>query len=272
MSSEKFQKLVEIVEKLRSPDGCEWDKALTLDSIKTYLLEETYEAYDAIIEENHNELKEELGDLLLEVVLIAQIEKEAGHFDIDDSLKLINDKMIRRHPHVFGDLKTKDVDTILNNWEEIKKKEKTHRNSYLDGVPRTLPSVMRAFKIQEKASRVGFDWDSFRDVLPKVEEEFDELNKELSKLNNTTIKNNVIKDTKLKRRVEDEIGDCFFALINLSRQLTLDPETILTNTTNKFMKRFNFIERRLKENNKSIKDTGLKELDNLWNESKENGL
>jgi tetrapyrrole methylase family protein / MazG family protein len=272
MPLDRFKELVDIVEKLRSPDGCEWDKALTLDSIKTYLLEEAYEVYDAIIDEDHTELEEELGDLLLEVVLIAQIEKEAGHFDIRDSLKKINEKMIRRHPHVFGDLKTKDVNKILINWEEIKRKEKKHRMSYLDGVPRTLPSVMRAFKIQEKASRVGFDWDSLNGIKSKVREEFEELEKELSKLNEENIKNKIINDEQLKRRIEDEIGDCFFVLINLSRQLTLDPEAILTKTISKFTKRFQYIERKLSEVNRPIKDASLEEMDAFWDESKDKGL
>ncbi len=270
---EKFDKLVEIVNILRGPNGCEWDKTLTLKTVKTYLLEEAYELYDAIIKEDHNEIKEELGDLLLEIVLIAQMEKELGNFNIENSIDKINEKMLRRHPHVFGDIKTKDVNEILINWEKIKGNEKKKaKKSYLDGIPNSLPSMMKAFKIQERVARVGFEWKNINGIIDKLEEEFAELQNELSMIGEDNFKQNIVRDEQLRQRIEDEIGDVFFVMINLSRRLSLDPEEILSKTVDKFKRRFSYIEDKLKEANKSLQESNLEEMDKYWNESKAKGL
>jgi tetrapyrrole methylase family protein/MazG family protein len=266
---DKFDELVRIVKKLRSPDGCEWDKALSLSDMKPYLLEECYELYDSILNYDHEELKEELGDLLFHIVLISQMEKEEGNFNIDDTLDVINDKMIRRHPHVFGNIKTKDVNKIIENWEEIKKQEKKHRESYLDGVPRTLPSLMRAYKIQKKASQVGFDWNNEKDVFNKIKEEINELETEFNKYekNKDSINN---KD--LLSNIESEIGDLLFSIVNFSRKMNIDPEASLTRTIDKFKDRFNYIEKSLQKRNKTLKNSSLDDMDLLWEESKKKGF
>ncbi len=266
---DKFDKLIRIVEKLRSPDGCEWDKALSLSDMKPYLLEECYELYDSILNYDHEDLKEELGDLIFHIVLISQMEKEKGNFKIDDTLDVINDKMIRRHPHVFGDIKTKNVDEIIENWEEIKKNEKKHRNSHLDGIPRTLPSLMRAYKIQMKASQVGFDWNNNSDVFNKILEEIDELKAEFDKYEKNK---NLADNRELLSNIESEIGDLLFSIVNFSRKMNIDPEASLTITINKFKERFSYIEKSLRKRNKTLRETSLEDMDLLWEESKNKGL
>lgn len=263
---DKFDKLVDIVAKLRSPDGCEWDKALSLSDMKQYLLEEAYELYDSILYENHEEMKEELGDLLFHIVLISHMESEEDIFFIEDVLDVINQKMINRHPHVFGNLITKDVDEIVENWEEIKKKEKKHRKSHLDGISRNLPSLTRAFKIQKKASQVGFDWDNRYEVLDKVKEEMQELEDELEEYER------VEKESQrkmIKLRIENELGDLLFSIVNFSRKMDLDPESSLIKSIDSFQERFKYIEKKLKKQNKSLKKATLKEMDEYWEESKQ---
>lgn len=231
-------------------------------------MEEAYETYDAIINEDYNELKEELGDLLLEIVLISQVAKEDGYFKLEDAIDIVNKKLIRRHPHVFGDIKTKDVKQILTNWEKIKKQEKTKRESFLDGIPDSFPPMLKAYKMQEKASRVGFDWSNIQGPIDKYKEEFDELMFELNKINSDNLKESEITDKKLEVRIMDEIGDMFFVLINLSRRLSIDPNEVLTKTTKKFRKRFIYVEQALKQQNKLVQDASPKEMDDLWNECK----
>ncbi|MFW5799741.1 MAG: nucleoside triphosphate pyrophosphohydrolase [Spirochaetota bacterium] len=269
---ENFDKLVKIVEKLRSPEGCEWDKSLDLKAVKSYFLEEAYEVYEAIINEDHDELQEELGDLLFEIVLIAELEAEQGLFNLEDTIDIINNKMIRRHPHVFTEDKTKDVNKILNNWEKIKNEEKKHRKSYLDGIPKILPTLIKANKIQEKASRVGFDWSNIEDVIKKVKEELSELEEELKKLNAENYQNSKINDEMLKYDIESEIGDLLFSVVNLARKLNIDSDEALTKTIDTFYERFNYIEKKLQKANKSIHNSSLEEMDKLWDESKSDAI
>lgn len=270
---EKFNKLVNIIKTLRGPDGCEWDKSLDLKSVKSYLKEEAYEAYQAIIDNDHDAIKEEMGDLLMEIILITEIETELGNFDINDVLEAINEKMIRRHPHVFGDKKTKDIKKILTLWENEKRKEKKHRESYLEGIPDSLPTIMRAFKLQERAARVGFDWDNYKEVVPKLDEENRELKAELKKYSKSIDNDNNEDKEKALKGIEGEIGDMMFVLVNLSRKLNINPDEALILTNMKFKRRFQYIENRLKQSGKSLFDTELDEMEEYWQECKkyENG-
>ncbi|WP_294095514.1 nucleoside triphosphate pyrophosphohydrolase [uncultured Cetobacterium sp.] len=247
----KFDELVEIIKRLRSPDGCPWDREQTLESLKPHLLEETYEVLEAM-DEGGNKLMGELGDLLLQVVFQSNICAEKGEFSIEDVVQSISEKMIRRHPHVFGDLSdVKTSEQVLVNWEKIKKEEKEHedRLSVLDGVPVGLPALLRAEKLQKKASKVGFDWPEIHGVIDKVEEEIAELREEIKVQN--------------KKKAEEELGDLFFALVNLSRHLGVNPEVCLNSASAKFEKRFRYVESRC-----DLENASLEEMDNLWNESK----
>lgn len=247
----EFDELVKIMEKLRSEDGCPWDKEQTFESLKPYLLEETYEVLEAM-DEGGDKLKGELGDLLLQVIFQAQIAKEDSEFTIEDVIKEICNKMIRRHPHIFGDVKNiKTADDVSRNWDIIKKGEKEHedRKSILDGIPKNFPALLRAEKLQKKAASTGFDWSDIQDVLSKVEEEIDELRDEIISENN--------------QKIEEELGDLFFALVNVARHAGVNPEICLKKASDKFEKRFKYIESKC-----DIKKANLKEMDNLWEEAK----
>jgi len=248
MSSE-LNKLIDIVKKLRAPNGCEWDKEQTHKSLIPYLLEETYEVIEAINNNDYTALKEELGDLLLHIIFQAELASEKQKFEIKNSIININKKLIDRHPHIFND--SDDNSFKKGNWELSKQKEK-NRNSILDGVPKHLPSLLKSRRIQEKAASVGFDWDNLEQVIEKVDEELNEL-KEAIKIN---------------KGKEEELGDLLFAIVNLSRHLNIDPENALNKAINKFSKRFHKIEVRLKQDNINIKDLTLEELDLIWNEVK----
>ena len=256
----EFDKLLYIMEKLRSPDGCPWDRKQDFYSLKPYIIEEAYEVVEALEKKDIELLKEELGDLLLQVIFQAQIGKEEELFDIDDVIKGIIAKLIRRHPHVFGDEKIETAQEVRKTWEEIKKKERISKKeaSILDGVSKIQPSLNQAFEIQHKAAEVGFDWDKIQDVLLKIEEEVEELKDVIHKDNID--------------RVEDEIGDLLFAVVNLSRFKDINPEIALLRTINKFKKRFNYIEESIKKRDADIKQMSLEELDNFWNEAKEKNL
>ncbi|MCK5087295.1 MAG: nucleoside triphosphate pyrophosphohydrolase, partial [Melioribacteraceae bacterium] len=229
-----------------------WDKEQTHDSIKAATLEETYEVLEAIDLKNYDELKEELGDLLLHIVFHSVIGEENGKFTIDDVIDSINSKLIRRHPHVFGDVKVESNSDITRNWETIKLEE--GRDSVLEGVPKNLPELHKAYRLQEKASKVGFDWEKREDVWAKVEEEISEL-KESEKNNDP-------------EELESELGDLFFSLVNYSRFIGINPGNALRKTNEKFVNRFNYIEKKLKEENKKIVDATLEEMDRYWEESK----
>ena len=250
MHKEKFDELVKIMRKLRT--DCSWDKVQTFDSIKAATLEETYEVLEAIDEKNYEDLKNELGDLLLHIVFHAAIAEDLKLFTISDVIDSISEKLIRRHPHVFDNLEVADNKEIERNWEKIKMKE--GRDSILEGIPKKLPELQKSTRIQEKAAKVGFDWDNKNDVWKKVIEEIDEMHES--------------EKTGDKNLLEKEMGDVFFALVNYSRFLGITAENALRRTNKKFMRRFRYIEEKLKENNKSITESNLQEMDQYWEESK----
>ena len=250
MTGEKFENLWAIMKRLRQE--CPWDKEQTHDSIKAATLEETYEMIEAIDLKDFNELKAELGDLLLHIVFHSAIAEENKNFSINDVIDSITEKLIRRHPHIFSDTKVKDTKEILKNWEEIKLSE--GRDSVLEGVPKNLPSLARAFRLQEKASKVGFDWEKKEDVWKKVIEEIEEMH-EMEKAGN-------------QDEFEKEMGDVFFALTNYARFLGVNPENALRLTNEKFIARFNYVEKKIKESGKTVSESNLAEMDKFWEESK----
>ena len=255
-----FVKLVEIMARLRGENGCPWDREQTSESIKPYLVEETYEVLEAIDEQDPAKLKEELGDLMLQIVFHARMAEEAGAFSISDVLATINDKLVRRHPHVFGDVKAETAQEVLFNWEQIKQTERRQamgHASLLDGVPRELPALLRAHRLQEKASRVGFDWKEAPQVFRKVEEELGELRAAMQ--------------GQTADRVEAELGDLLFALVNLSRFLAVNPEEALRKTIARFIARFRYIEEELARRDRSLRQASLEEMDALWAEAKARG-
>jgi len=251
MQKDPFWRVVEIMQTLRGEKGCPWDKKQTHRSLKPYLIEETYEVLEAIDESDPNKLKEELGDLLLQVIFHAQIAKEEKRFEISDVLKTLAEKLIRRHPHVFGDEKAATAQDVIKKWEAIKEKEKP---STLSGVPKSLPALIQARRLQEKASRVGFDWQKIAPVWEKVYEELNELKEACEK--------------KDKNRICQELGDTLFALVNLSRFLEVDAEECLRLCNFRFKERFEYIEQKLKEKGLKPSDVELDTLDKYWEESK----
>ena len=252
-SAEQFIRLLDIVEKLRGPDGCPWDKEQTPASLLPYFLEETYEVIESIDQSNWDNLKEELGDVMLHIALQAQISKEEGRFTIFDSLVNINKKLVHRHPHVFGDEKADMASHAKKNWEAIKHEEK-NRESRLDGVPLALPALTRAQRLQEKASYAGFDWDNIDKVWGKLDEEIDEL-READQIKN-------------RSNLKEEIGDVLFSIVNLARHLKLDSEDLLRKANSKFVDRFKAIEKELAERGKTVDEASLDEMDDLWNKIK----
>jgi tetrapyrrole methylase family protein/MazG family protein len=251
-----FDRLVDIMASLRSPAGCPWDRAQTSTSLKPYLLEEAYEVLEALEEGTPQKLQDELGDLLFQVIFHAQLARERGDFDIYDILAGTIAKMIRRHPHVFGSAAASTPQEALQNWEEIKRQEKTatQATSVLDGVPRQLPSLLRAQRLQDKAARVGFDWPLIDQVWNKLSEELQELRASMDQANRAAI--------------EEELGDVLFVLVNLARWLEINPDEALHNTSKKFIQRFQFIERELSRQGKTPKQSTLAEMDALWEQAK----
>lgn len=250
----KFNKLVKIVEKLRAPDGCPWDKEQTLYSLRDHLIEETFELIEALDNKDIENIKEELGDLLLHVIMHSVIAAEENLFTLNDVIDTISEKLIRRHPHVFGKNGVSSVEEVLVNWENIKKDEKKDRRSILDGIPKALPSLQKAYKLQEKAKKVGFDWENAEDCTKKVEEEFLEL-KEAIKY-------------KSFDEIESEFGDVMFSLINLSRFSNINADKALQKTNEKFKKRFQYIENELSKTGLSFQDVSIEFLEELWQKSK----
>ncbi len=251
---EDFRRLIEIMERLRGPQGCPWDREQTSQSIKPYLIEEAYEVVDAIDEDDPEKLKEELGDLLFQIIFHAQIAKEKGEFDIHDVIEVISRKMIGRHPHVFGDKDFKTSEEVLREWDERKKEEGKQRESILEGIPSHLPALMRAHRIQSRVSRIGFDWKELGDVLKKLDEELMEFRLAIQKND--------------RSEIEDELGDIFFVLVNISRFVGVNPEEALRKTISKFISRFRYIEKRAREDGKSLEEMSLEEMDSLWEEAK----
>lgn len=247
-----FEKLCEIVARLRAPDGCPWDREQTHESLLPGLLEEAYEVVGAVRAHDTANLREELGDLLLLVVMQAQIASEGDHFQIDDVIAEVAGKLERRHPHVFATSNARDTGAVVKQWEAIKRKEnKTGGGNYLDTLPAALPALMRAQKAQAKASRVGFDWTDPADVIAKVEEEMRETKEAISSKNSAAI--------------ADEIGDQLFAVVNLARKNKLDAELVLQAATNKFVRRFSRLEKELKAQDKELGEVDLAEMDAIWN-------
>jgi XTP/dITP diphosphohydrolase len=256
----EFDEFVTIIKRLRNE--CPWDKEQTHDSIRHLLLEETYEVIEAIDNKNYNELKKELGDLLLHVIFNAVIAEGDDKFDLKDVIDSINDKLVIRHPHVFGDTKVSGKKEVLRNWEHIKLEE--GRKSVLQGVPKELPSLTRAFRIQEKASKVGFDWKFSVDAFEKLEEELKEFKEATEKCKSRS--DEITKEDLIC--LEEELGDILFSIVNYARFINLNPENALRNTISKFLKRFSYIESKLEEQGKKITDSNLEEMDKLWEESK----
>ena len=245
-----IDRLLTIMDELR--DQCPWDKKQTLQSLRHLTIEETYELGDAILDNNLEEVKNELGDLLLHIVFYAKIGSETKNFDIGDVANAICDKLISRHPHIYGDVKVTNEEEVKQNWEALKLKE--GKSSVLEGVPKSLPSLVKASRIQEKVAGVGFDWEKPEQVFEKVQEELEELQNEISDNN--------------QDKMEAEFGDVLFSIINYARFLNINPENALERTNKKFIKRFQFIERKAKELNKSIKDMSLTEMDIYWEQAK----
>jgi len=250
----RFNRLCEIVAKLRGPGGCPWDREQTHESLLPQLIEEVYEVAGAVRTKDDANFREELGDLLLLIVMHAEIAREAGRFDIDDVIDDVTEKLIRRHPHVFGKSDARDSGAVLKQWESIKRAEKTGKH-YLDGLPAALPALMRAQKAQSKAARVNFDWTELRDVIAKIEEEVAEAKSAIASQDRQAIK--------------DESGDLLFAVVNLARKCKLDAEGALQSATDKFVARFNQLEDELKLRGKKLGDVDLAELDAIWNEIKQ---
>lgn len=256
-SHSTFARLVEIMATLRGPNGCPWDREQTPDTIKPYLIEETYEVLEALEAKDLPAFKDELGDLLLQIVFHSQLMAEAGAFTIDDVAQAIVDKLVRRHPHVFGDVKVKDADEVLQNWVKIKAQEKTGKDdrSILAGVPKGAPALIQAQRLGEKAARVGFDWTSAPAVFEKVQEEIQELAETLV--------------TQQHEAQEHELGDLLFALTSLARHLNLDAETALRKAGQRFSNRFRYMETRLAESREDIHRTSSERLEELWQEAKQ---
>ncbi|GAA0095999.1 bifunctional methyltransferase/pyrophosphohydrolase YabN [Clostridium perfringens] len=251
-----FQDLLDIIETLRNPGGCTWDREQTHESLKSALLEECYEVIDAIENEDEDALIEELGDVLLQVVFHASIGKEDGYFDIMDVIGAISNKMINRHPHVFGNEEANTSEQVLVNWDEIKKEEKGIKTltEEMQNIAKSLPATTRAYKVQKKAKKVGFDWDDVNCAIDKVKEELNEI-KEVYNCEDKSI-------------IEGEVGDLLFACINVARFLEVDGELALDKTIKKFIKRFSYIENEAIKNNKNLKDMTLEDMDKLWEEAK----
>jgi len=270
--SERFEQLVQLMARLRAPDGCPWDRKQTHESLKPYLLEETYEVLETIDRGETILLREELGDLLLQILFHAQIGAEAGTFTIDEVMERLAEKLIRRHPHVFGGPQTSespaDAEEVVTRWEEIKRRERQaagQPDSLLNGVPKTLPALLRAFQLQARASRVGFDWphngEGIEQILGKIEEEIRELREALGGGSGDRKRD--------QPQVEAELGDVLFALVNVARVIKVNPEEALRQAANRFADRFHYIETQAARAGRSLGDMTLKEMDVLWNEAKQ---
>jgi len=257
--ADAFDRLVKIMDRLRDPGGCPWDREQTLSTLAPYLLEEAHEVAEAVAADDPDRLCEELGDLLLQIVFMARIGRESGCFDIDDVCHGISDKMIRRHPHVFADREVSGADEVVRNWEDIKRDEKAHQptSSVLDGVPAALPGLLKAFRMTEKAAAVGFDWRKPADVMEKMREEMDELEAELVEGTDAA-----------SARIRAEMGDVLFVMANLARHLGVEPETALQQTNTTFKRRFECMEALARQRGEDLRRMSLEDQDALWEEAK----
>jgi MazG family protein len=256
-AGEEFQRLVDIMARLRGPDGCPWDREQTLESLRGFVLEETYEVLDAIDRADHDDLRGEIGDLLFEGVFLAQIESDEDLFTVSDSLRHISDKLIRRHPHIFGDAAGVDTpERVLEQWEQIKAREQQSRGetkALLAGVPKAMPALARANEISTRVAAVGFDWAKTEDVIAKIEEEAAELREATHES---------------RERAEEEMGDLLFSIANLARKLGIDPESALRKANEKFTKRFTALEGIFEERGRSVHDATLDEMEEVWQQVK----
>ncbi len=250
---EAFGQLLDIMDELR--EKCPWDRKQTFESLRVQTIEESYELTEAILANDMDEVKKELGDLLLHIVFYAKMGSEQGKFDIADVINSLCQKLIYRHPHVFGDEKANSAEAVLQNWEQLKLKEKGRKPSVLSGVPKSLPALVKAYRIQDKTHSVGFDWPEREQVWAKVEEELQEFKTELQA-------------DPSSKATESEFGDLLFSLVNAARLYKINPENALDSTNLKFISRFNYLEEQIKEKGKTLKDTTLEEMDRLWNEAK----
>ena len=245
-----FVRLVEIMDRLR--EECPWDKKQTIDSLRYLTIEEMYELSDAILDKNMDEIKKELGDLMLHIVFYSRIASEKKHFDITDVLNSISDKLIHRHPHIYGDVVANDVKQVKENWEKLKLKE--GKNSVLEGVPKSLPAIVKAYRIQEKVRGIGFDWQNKNQVWDKVQEEIKEFQNEEKKNN--------------AKKMEEEFGDVLFSLVNYSRFINVNPEDALEKTNKKFIKRFQFMEQKIKEDGLDLSKLSFEQMNTFWDMAK----
>jgi len=250
-----IQELLKIMEALRGDKGCPWDKEQTRESLKPYIIEEAYELFEAIEENDPENIKEELGDLLFQIVFQCQIAKERAEFDMSGVIEKIGEKMIARHPHVFGDTECRTPEEVTKQWEVLKKREGKLRESILEGVPKAMSSLLRAHRLQKRAAQAGFDWEKVEDVLEKLDEELNEFKEAL--------------ESKDQKGIEDELGDILFMLVNISRFISVNPEDALRKTISKFIHRFRYIEMKAAEQGKKLSDMTLQEMDRLWDEAKE---
>ena len=291
-SGERFERAVSIMARLRGPGGCPWDREQTFDSIKPYTLEETYEVLEAIDARDWNELTGELGDLLLQVLFYAEMAEEKKRFTIDDVLDRLSNKLVDRHPHVFGDVKADTPGEVVRNWQALKAEEKKkrqgdageaskhgHPDSVLHGVSSAMPSLMEAYKISTRVAHVGFDWPNIEGLFDKLNEETAELRRNLEEYPEPgpqpqsaaaiASARGVTVPEDLRGRLEDEVGDLLFVLVNIARYLALDPESALRKTNRKFRRRFEYLEGRLREQGRKPSDASLDEMESLWQESKQ---
>ena len=291
-TGEKFEQAVSIMERLRAPGGCPWDREQNFDSIKPYTLEEAYEVLEAIDNRDWPELRDELGDLLLQVLFYAQMAREEKRFSVDDVLERLSQKLINRHPHVFGDVEAKTSADVLRNWEALKAEEKKKRleagggkgakpanesQSAIAGVSSAIPALLEAFKLSSRAAHVGFDWPNIESLLEKLGEETNELKQNLKEFpapgprpEQRGIAGSGQQEVPadLKARLEDEVGDLLFVLVNIARYLALDPESALKKTNRKFKQRFNYVEAQLRARGRKLEESSLEEMEELWQASK----
>lgn len=253
---EAFGRLLDVMDELR--DKCPWDREQTNESLRANTIEETYELAEAIINQDDEEIKKELGDLLLHIVFYSKIGEEKQVFDIADVSNAICDKLIFRHPHVFGDTSSQTAEDVEQSWEEIKLKEKGGNKTVLEGVPASLPSMVKAYRIQDKARNSGFDWNQRHDVWDKVKEELGELEAEIEHMN--------------EDKIEAEFGDMLFSIINAARLYGVNPDNALERTNQKFIYRFNYMEKKIKETGKTLKEMALDEMEEIWQEAKKHGV
>lgn len=285
-TGERFERAVQIMHRLRAPGGCPWDREQTFDTIKQYTLEETYEVIEAIEQRDWPELAGELGDLLLQVLFYAEMAAEDRRFSIDDVLDTLSDKLVRRHPHVFGEVQAETSSEVLRNWEAIKEQEKRSRaaaepdakpKSLLAGVSSAMPALMEGLKLSNKAAHVGFDWPSIDGIFEKLEEETAELRREVAQIpppgpfpvgrGVAGARGSSVPED-LQHRLQDEVGDLLFVVVNLARYLNVDPESALRSTNRKFRRRFEHVEERLRAEGKTLQQSNIDEMEQYWQESK----